>query len=95
LDNDTYGGSFLYHMENNQVAVGYVVGLDYSNPWLSPFEEFQRFKTHPNIRWYFDTPEGGKPAKRLAYGARALTVGGLLSLLDRRLRLGVNRKAAA
>ncbi|MEY4711574.1 MAG: hypothetical protein RIS88_1024 [Pseudomonadota bacterium] len=80
LDNHTYGGSFLYHMENNQVAVGYVVGLDYSNPWLSPFEEFQRFKTHPNIRWYFDTPEGGKPAKRLAYGARALTVGGLLSL---------------
>jgi electron-transferring-flavoprotein dehydrogenase len=80
LDNDTYGGSFLYHMENNQVAIGYVVGLDYANPWLSPFEEFQRFKTHPNIRWYFDTPAGGKPAKRLAYGARALTVGGLLSL---------------
>ncbi len=80
LENDTYGGSFLYHMEDNQVAVGYVVGLDYANPWLSPFEEFQRFKTHPNIRWYFDTPEGGKPAKRLAYGARALTVGGLLSL---------------
>ena len=80
LDNDTYGGSFLYHMENNQIAIGYVVGLDYANPWLSPFEEFQRFKTHPNIRWYFDTPEGGKPAKRLAYGARALTVGGLLSL---------------
>ena len=80
LENDTYGGSFLYHMENNQIAVGYVVGLDYANPWLSPFEEFQRFKTHPNIRWYFDTPEGGKPAKRLAYGARALTVGGLLSL---------------
>jgi len=80
LQNDTYGGSFLYHMENNQVAVGFVVGLDYANPWLSPYEEFQRFKTHPNIRWYFDTPEGGKPAKRLAYGARALTVGGLLSL---------------
>ncbi|MFD0666399.1 4Fe-4S dicluster domain-containing protein [Ramlibacter sp. MAHUQ-53] len=80
LDNNTYGGSFLYHMEDNQVAVGYVVGLDYANPWLSPYEEFQRFKTHPNIRWYFDTPEGGKPAKRLAYGARALTVGGLLSL---------------
>ncbi len=80
LDNDTYGGSFLYHMEDNLVAVGYVVGLDYANPWLSPYEEFQRFKTHPNIRWYFDTPEGGRPAKRLAYGARALTVGGLLSL---------------
>jgi len=80
LDSNTYGGSFLYHMENNQVAVGYVVGLDYANPWLSPYEEFQRFKTHPNIRWYFDTPEGGRPAKRLAYGARALTVGGLLSL---------------
>jgi electron-transferring-flavoprotein dehydrogenase len=52
----TYGGSFLYHMENNQVAIGFVVGLDYSNPYLSPFEEFQRFKTHPNIRWYFEAP---------------------------------------
>ncbi|HSW15950.1 MAG TPA: electron transfer flavoprotein-ubiquinone oxidoreductase [Ramlibacter sp.] len=80
LENSTYGGSFLYHMEGNQVAVGFVVGLDYANPWLSPYDEFQRFKTHPNIRWYFDTPEGGKPAKRLGYGARALTVGGLLSL---------------
>ncbi|NML46481.1 electron transfer flavoprotein-ubiquinone oxidoreductase [Ramlibacter sp. G-1-2-2] len=76
LDEMTYGGSFMYHMENNQVAIGFVVGLDYSNPYLSPFEEFQRFKTHPNIRWYF---EGGA-AKRLAYGARALTVGGILSL---------------
>ena len=86
LDNDTYGGSFLYHMENNQVAVGFVVGLDYKNPYLSPFEEFQRFKTHPNIRWYFEgasAAEGQppvKPAKRIAYGARSLTVGGLLSL---------------
>jgi electron-transferring-flavoprotein dehydrogenase len=77
LDNDTYGGSFMYHMENNQVAVGFVVGLDYKNPWLSPFEEFQRWKTHPNIRWYF---EGDQPARRVSYGARALTVGGLLSL---------------
>jgi electron-transferring-flavoprotein dehydrogenase len=77
LDDDTYGGSFMYHMENNQVAVGYVVGLDYKNPWLSPFEEFQRWKTHPNIRWYFEGPGG---AKRVSYGARALTVGGLLSL---------------
>ncbi len=77
LEDDTYGGSFMYHMENNQVAVGFVVGLDYKNPWLSPFEEFQRWKTHPNIRWYF---EGSQPAKRISYGARALTVGGLLSL---------------
>ena len=77
LDEMTYGGSFMYHMENNQVAIGFVVGLDYTNPYLSPYEEFQRFKTHPNIRWYF---EGARPAKRLAYGARALTVGGLLSL---------------
>ncbi|HZY15830.1 MAG TPA: electron transfer flavoprotein-ubiquinone oxidoreductase [Ramlibacter sp.] len=76
LDEMTYGGSFLYHMEGNQVSIGFVVGLDYSNPYLSPFEEFQRFKTHPNIRWYFE----GASAKRLAYGARALTVGGLLSL---------------
>ena len=50
LDGDTYGGSFLYHLENNQVAIGFVVGLDYKNPYLSPFEEFQRFKTHPLIR---------------------------------------------
>ncbi len=86
LDDDTYGGSFMYHMENNQVAVGFVVGLDYKNPWLSPFEEFQRWKTHPNIRWYF---EGG-PAKRISYGARALTVGGLLSLPKTgRLRSGL------
>jgi electron-transferring-flavoprotein dehydrogenase len=77
LDPDTYGGSFMYHMEDNQVAVGFVVGLDYKNPYLSPFEEFQRWKTHPNIRWYFEGPTG---AKRLGYGARALTVGGLLSL---------------
>ncbi len=74
LDSDTYGGSFLYHMDNNQVAVGMVVGLDYANPWLSPFEEFQRYKTHPALRGTF---EGGK---RIAYGARAITAGGLLSL---------------
>jgi electron-transferring-flavoprotein dehydrogenase len=77
LDEMTYGGSFMYHMEDHQVAIGFVVGLDYTNPYLSPYDEFQRFKTHPNIRWYF---EGAKGAKRLAYGARALTVGGLLSL---------------
>ncbi|MDA7414869.1 electron transfer flavoprotein-ubiquinone oxidoreductase [Xenophilus arseniciresistens] len=81
LPNDTYGGSFLYHAENNQVIVGYVVGLDYQNPHMSPFEEFQRFKTHPNIRWYFEGQDQGlKPAKRLSYGARAITAGGLLSL---------------
>ncbi len=74
LDRDTYGGSFLYHMENNQVAVGYVVGLNYQNPYLSPYEEFQRYKTHPAIRHYFD---GGK---RHSYGARALAVGGLQAL---------------
>jgi electron-transferring-flavoprotein dehydrogenase len=77
LDEMTYGGTFMYHMENNQVAIGFVVGLDYANPYLSPFEEFQRWKTHPNIRWYFEGPQG---AKRTAYGARALTVGGILSL---------------
>ncbi len=74
LDNATYGGSFLYHLDNNQVAVGYVVGLGYQNPYLSPFEEFQRYKTHPAIRPFF---EGGK---RLSYGARAITAGGLQSL---------------
>ena len=77
LDEATYGGSFMYHMEGNKVAIGLVVGLNYTNPWLSPFDEFQRFKTHPNIRWYF---EGGNGAKRIGYGARVITAGGLLSL---------------
>jgi electron-transferring-flavoprotein dehydrogenase len=74
MDGKTYGGSFLYHLEDNQVAVGFVIGLDYRNPYLSPFDEFQRFKTHPAIRPTF---EGGK---RIAYGARALNEGGLQSL---------------
>ncbi|HSI53337.1 MAG TPA: electron transfer flavoprotein-ubiquinone oxidoreductase [Ramlibacter sp.] len=82
LDNDTYGGSFLYHMEDNQVVMGFITGLNYENPYLSPFEEFQRWKTHPNIRWYLegDEAQGVKPAKRVSYGARAITAGGLLSL---------------
>jgi electron-transferring-flavoprotein dehydrogenase len=71
---DTYGGSFIYHLENRQVAVGFVVALDYSNPHLSPFDEMQRFKTHPAIRPTF---EGGR---RIAYGARALSEGGLQSI---------------
>jgi electron-transferring-flavoprotein dehydrogenase len=74
LDRETYGGSFLYHLENNQVAVGFVVGLGYTNPYLSPYEEFQRFKTHPAIRGFL---EGGK---RISYGARAIAAGGLQSL---------------
>ncbi len=74
LDSDTYGGSFLYHADDNKIAVGFVVGLDYSNPWLSPFQEFQRFKTHPSIRKHL---EGGK---RISYGARTITAGGLMSL---------------
>jgi electron-transferring-flavoprotein dehydrogenase len=74
LDHATYGGSFLYHLDNNQVAVGFVVGLDYKNPYLSPFEEMQRFKTHPALRPLF---EGGR---RIAYGARALTEGGYQSV---------------
>ncbi len=74
VSTDVYGGSFLYHLENNQVAVGFVVGLDYSNPHLSPYEEFQRFKTHPEIRKVF---EGGR---RIAYGARALNEGGFQSV---------------
>ena len=81
MDNATYGGSFLYHLDDNKIALGFVTGLDYSNPYLSPFEEFQRWKTHPNIRWYFEGQDQGlKPAKRLAYGARAITAGGLMSL---------------
>ncbi|KAB0583079.1 electron transfer flavoprotein-ubiquinone oxidoreductase [Ideonella dechloratans] len=74
MDSDTYGGGFLYHLEGNKVTLGYVVGLDYKNPWLSPFEEMQRWKTHPSIRKHI---EGGK---RLGYGARAITAGGILSL---------------
>ena len=74
LDRSTYGGSFLYHLEDNQVAVGFVVGLDYTNPHLSPFDEFQRFKTHPKIRPTF---EGGR---RIAYGARAINEGGIQSI---------------
>ncbi|MGQ0650906.1 MAG: electron transfer flavoprotein-ubiquinone oxidoreductase [Betaproteobacteria bacterium] len=74
LGSDTYGGSFLYHQENNQIAVGFVVGLGYRNPYLSPYEEFQRFKTHPAIRGIFDQ------AKRISYGARAISAGGLQSL---------------
>ena len=74
LASDTYGGSFLYHLSGNQVAVGYVIGLDYKNPYLSPFEEFQRFKTHPSVRSVF---EGGR---RVSYGARALNEGGFQSI---------------
>jgi electron-transferring-flavoprotein dehydrogenase len=74
LDSHTYGGSFLYHLAGNQVAVGFVVGLGYSNPWLSPFEEFQRYKTHPAVRPIL---EGGR---RISYGARVITAGGLQSL---------------
>ena len=74
LDRATYGGSFLYHFGANLVSYGFVIGLDYSNPWLSPFDEMQRFKTHPDIRKHF---EGGR---RISYGARALNEGGLQSL---------------
>jgi electron-transferring-flavoprotein dehydrogenase len=74
LDNATGGGSFLYHFDDNLVSVGFVVHLNYENPYLNPFEEFQRFKTHPLVR---DTFEGGK---RLAYGARAITEGGYQSV---------------
>lgn len=74
LTQDTYGGSFMYHLENNQLAIGFVVGLDYKNPYLSPFEEFQRFKQHPKVRPLL---EGGR---RLSYGARALNEGGFQSI---------------
>jgi electron-transferring-flavoprotein dehydrogenase len=74
MDEQTYGGGFLYHLHGNQVTLGFVTGLDYQNPWLSPFEEMQRWKTHPAIRAHL---EGGK---RIGYGARSITAGGLLSL---------------
>ncbi len=74
LSTDTYGGSFMYHLEDNQVALGFVIGLDYKNPYLSPFDEMQRYKTHPAIR---PVLEGGR---RISYGARALVEGGFQSL---------------
>ncbi len=74
LDSGTYGGSFLYHFGSNLISYGFVIGLDYRNPWLSPFDEMQRFKTHPEVRRHF---EGGR---RISYGARALNEGGLQSI---------------
>jgi electron-transferring-flavoprotein dehydrogenase len=74
MDEHTYGGGFLYHLEGNKVTLGFVTGLDYQNPWISPFEEMQRWKTHPTIRAHL---EGGK---RIGYGARAIAAGGLLSI---------------
>ena len=74
MASDTYGGGFVYHLDENLLAIGYVVGLAYSNPFLSPFEEFQRYKLHPLVKPFL---EGGK---RISYGARALTAGGLQAL---------------
>jgi electron-transferring-flavoprotein dehydrogenase len=74
LDARTYGGSFLYHMEDRLVSVGFVVGLSYANPYLSPYQEFQRYKTHPQIRAFLDG------ARRISYGARAIAAGGIVSL---------------
>ena len=74
LDNSTYGGSFCYHAEKKQIFLGYVIGLDYKNPYLSPYDEFQKFKTHPAIKKILTN------GKRIAYGARALIEGGLQSL---------------
>jgi len=80
MENDCYGGGFLYHLDGNRIALGFVTGLNYSNPYLSPFEEFQRWKTHPNVRYYFENAKGEITAKRISYGARAITAGGLMSL---------------
>jgi electron-transferring-flavoprotein dehydrogenase len=74
IDSKTYGGSFIYHMEDNKVNVGFVIGLDYQNPYMDPFEEFQKFKKHPSLSKMF---EG---ARRISYGARALSEGGLQSI---------------
>jgi len=71
LNNNAYGGSFMYHWENNLVSLGFVVGLDYKNPYLSPYKEFQRWKQHPAVKHFL---EGGKC---IAYGARALNEGGI------------------
>lgn len=74
LNQKTYGGAFLYHLKPNKISVGFIVGLDYKNPYLNPFEEFQKFKTHPKIKHYFEQGE------RIAYGARALVEGGFQSI---------------
>jgi len=74
LDNDTYGGSFLYHLDDNKISIGFVIGLDYKNPYLSPYQEFQRFKHHPVIKKIL------KGGRRINYGARALNEGGVQSL---------------
>ena len=78
LDSSTYGGGFVYHFENNQIAIGLVVGLGYENPYLEPFQEFQRYKTHPTIRHFLDGDPG--KTKRVSYGARAINASGLQSL---------------
>ena len=80
MDASTYGGAFLYHLEGNKVALGFITGLGYENPYLSPFEEFQRWKTHPNVRYYFENAKGEVTAKRLAYGARAINASGINAL---------------
>ncbi|MFT4241300.1 MAG: electron transfer flavoprotein-ubiquinone oxidoreductase [Acidovorax sp.] len=80
MQNDTYGGAFLYHLDDNKVALGFVTGLGYQNPYLSPFEEFQRWKTHPNVRYYFENEQGEITAKRLSYGARAINASGINAL---------------
>jgi electron-transferring-flavoprotein dehydrogenase len=80
MESDTYGGAFLYHLDGNKVALGFVTGLGYANPYLSPFEEFQRWKTHPNVRYYFENDKGEVTAKRLGYGARAINASGINAL---------------
>jgi electron-transferring-flavoprotein dehydrogenase len=80
MEEKTYGGAFLYHLDDNKVALGFITGLGYDNPYLSPFEEFQRWKTHPNVRYYFENAQGEITAKRLSYGARAINASGLSSL---------------
>src|SRR3989344_4549003 len=80
MENDTYGGAFLYHLDDNKIAIGFVTGLGYKTPYLSPFEEFQRWKTHPNVRYYFENDKGEITAKRLSYGARAINASGINAL---------------
>jgi electron-transferring-flavoprotein dehydrogenase len=80
MDGKTYGGAFLYHLDAHKVALGFVTGLNYTNPYLSPFEELQRWKTHPEIRQYFESETGEITAKRLSYGARAINASGINSL---------------
>lgn len=80
MDSKTYGGGFLYHLDGHRIAIGFVTGLGYANPSVSPYEELQRWKTQSAIHRYFENNKGEITAKRLSYGARAINASGISAL---------------